>query len=256
MERWIGKYHGTVESSLDPEKRGRCLLRVPAVLGHDIISEWAEPAVVIAGPGGNWGECRVPPKGATVWVRFRDGNVNRPIYGGGWSPEPSAPYHLPNRALGNDQGLSKGTDSFIDALQAIKQEPDDPFAAEYPFNRVVQTESGHTIEYDDTPGHERIHIWHKTGSFREVHPDGTVVIRTVMQKYEIVLGDDVLHVHGTKNVKIDGDLIEYVTGNVYKKVGKDMITVVRGQSILSVDGQIAEVSKVGISNASGNNTHT
>ena len=33
--------------------------------------------------------------------------------------------------------------------------------SKYPFNHVLETESGHFIEFDDTEGNERIHIYHK-----------------------------------------------------------------------------------------------
>ena len=51
-----------------------------------------------------------------------------------------------------------------------------PYNARYPFNRVNQTESGHVIEIDDTPNGERINIQHMSGSFIEMHPDGSIRI--------------------------------------------------------------------------------
>ena len=36
-----------------------------------------------------------------------------------------------------------------------------PYNAQYPFNHVMETESGHVLEFDDTPHSERIHIYHK-----------------------------------------------------------------------------------------------
>jgi len=257
-------YRGKVIANADPEQRGRCILQVDEVLGQGIYTEWAEPEGVQAGPGGNVGKCDVPPTGVTVWVRFKDGNVNRPIYSrNGWSPNPAAPYHLPNRALGKDQGVTKGDDSFTNANDATINEPADPFAAVYPSNRAFQTESGHIIEYDDTPGNERIHIYHKSGSFQETHPDGTVVVRTVLQKYEIIIGDDNLHIKGTKNVTIEGDLNEYVKGNVHRKIDGNVTEDITGSYIKNVDktnttnanGQITENSNTGIANNSGNNTH-
>ena len=42
------------------------------------------------------------------------------------------------------------------------------YRAEYPYNTTYTTKSGHAIELDDTPGYERIHIWHKSGSYEEI----------------------------------------------------------------------------------------
>ena len=43
-------------------------------------------------------------------------------------------------------------------------EPSVPYGAVYPYNHVVETESGHIRELDDTPGAERIHERHASGS--------------------------------------------------------------------------------------------
>jgi hypothetical protein len=73
----------------------------------------------------------------------------------------------------------------------------------YPFNQVKETESGHVIEYDDTPGQERIHEFHRTGSFREIHPDGTKVEKIVNDNYTIILKDDHMHVEGNVYLTVD-----------------------------------------------------
>ena len=42
------------------------------------------------------------------------------------------------------------------------------YNAEYPYNTTYTTKAGHAIELDDTIGAERIHIWHKSGSYEEI----------------------------------------------------------------------------------------
>jgi len=42
------------------------------------------------------------------------------------------------------------------------------YNTKYPYNTTYTTKSGHAIEIDDTPGHERIHIWHRSGSYEEI----------------------------------------------------------------------------------------
>ena len=39
---------------------------------------------------------------------------------------------------------------------------------EYPYNRTYETESGHIVEFDDTPFAERIYEKHRTGTFYAV----------------------------------------------------------------------------------------
>ena len=48
----------------------------------------------------------------------------------------------------------------------------------YPFNHVIETESGHYVEIDDTKDNERIHVYHKTGTFLEIDPLGNIILKT------------------------------------------------------------------------------
>ena len=205
---WDGEYRGIIQDNNDPQKQGRCRLIVSEVLGHSVISGWAEPAVMIVGKSGDWGECNIPPVGAIVWVRFVHGYVDKPVYGKGYSPAPNAEYHLPNRALGVAGSISKGTRD---------GEPGDPFAATYPNNRVFQTPGGHLLEFDDTPGGERIHIWHKAGAFLEIHPDGTIVTVTPGNLYTAADGSYTLRA-ASADIKIVG-LWNLQAGSVRETAG-------------------------------------
>jgi hypothetical protein len=75
----------------------------------------------------------------------------------------------------------------------------------------METESGHILEFDDTPGAERIHIYHRSGTSEETHPDGTKVTRINADAFEIVLSD--------KNVYVKGDLNITAVGNINLKAG-------------------------------------
>ena len=99
------------------------------------------------------------------------------------------------------------------------QEPGNPYAAEYPHNKVLFTESGHIQEFDDTPNAERIHTYHRTGTFEEIHPDGTKVIKVVRNNYELILGDDSIYVKGTMNLVVDADVNVKIAGKVNINVG-------------------------------------
>ena len=52
----------------------------------------------------------------------------------------------------------------------------DPYiSGVYPYNHVVETESGHIMEIDDSPGAERLYRQHRTGTFEEIHANGDMV---------------------------------------------------------------------------------
>ena len=82
-------------------------------------------------------------------------------------------------------------------------EPETPYAAEYPFNHVYESEAGHIREMDDTPTKERIHERHASGSGYEIHPDGSKVTRVKQDNYTITTNDDYTHIQGTQRHTTD-----------------------------------------------------
>lgn len=92
-------------------------------------------------------------------------------------------------------------------------EPDPAFKAEYPNNRVIRTRSGHTIELDDTPDSQRVHIRHSSGSKIEMRPDGSIVIKSVGDSLEIVGENKKIAVNGNCRVDVKGNLEAVTQGN-------------------------------------------
>lgn len=83
-------------------------------------------------------------------------------------------------------------------------QPPIPYNAEYPFNHVYESESGHIMEFDDTPAAERVHLYHKAGTFTEIDANGTQVNRIVGDGYEIIDRNGYIHVKGGFNVSVVG----------------------------------------------------
>lgn len=97
-QQFYGKYRGTVLNNDDPLGVGRIQVGVPdlAMAGA---SSWAMPCVPIAGE--QMGSYFVPPIGADVWVEFERGDLDYPIWVGGfWS----ATADVPGSARGGDAG--------------------------------------------------------------------------------------------------------------------------------------------------------
>lgn len=93
-------------------------------------------------------------------------------------------------------------------------EPDPYYAAVYPYNRVYESESGHALEFDDTKGAERVHIFHRAGSYVEFGPDGSRAERIQKDKFTVVVGDDSIYVQGDVKMIVDGDYDLNVTGDI------------------------------------------
>jgi hypothetical protein len=116
------------------------------------------------------------------------------------------------------------------------EEPDSSFAAEYPYNKVTRTKAGHVIEVDDTPGKERIHVYHKAGAYVEINKEGTISISTPKNSLEIVGGDKVLEVKGDCRVLVEGDLDASVMGNTRISSVGDLYVGCAGNMELSAVG--------------------
>ena len=114
----------------------------------------------------------------------------------------------------------------------------------YPFNHVRMSESGHVEEWDDTPTAERLHKFHKTGTFEEIQADGTKIVKVVGNNYEITLGYKDVMIKGACNVTIEGDcrmlyqadLVQEVYGDYHLNVHGEMRTKVGGNQTTEVFG--------------------
>ena len=96
----------------------------------------------------------------------------------------------------------------------------------YPYNKVHQSESGHVFEVDDTVGKERINLHHRSGTFHEIHADGSEVTRIVNNNYTAILKDDKVFIAGNTDLQVGyGNVnITIDTGNVDLKVLKGNVT--------------------------------
>lgn len=92
-------------------------------------------------------------------------------------------------------------------------EPMKKFASVYPYNNVYESESGHLFEMDDTPSQERINLFHRIGSYKEMHADGDVFEKAKKDKYETIEGNETVYVGKNLNLIVDGDTTFTIKGN-------------------------------------------
>lgn len=129
--------------------------------------------------------------------------------------------------------------------QQIGPEPASAYAAQYPHNRVITSKSGHVIEIDDTPENERIHIYHKSGSYTEINKEGQVVNKSVGDNYEIVQKNKTLYIEGDFDIEIKGTCS--ITCSTIRVTG-DLI--VDGK-VISKDIELAKHKHTGVDTGSG-----
>lgn len=271
-------FYAVVENRLDPLKLGRCQIRIAGLHTDDLVElpiedlPWAYPAQPItSGALNGVGDAPIGPLEGT-WVI----GLTRDVKGyndlvffatlGGIPQEISKPnlgfndpigrYPLKdyiaepdtNRLTRNekidktivDLKEKNRINAFYSANVSAKlSEPVSMYDAIYPFNHVKQSESGHFFELDDSPEGERIHLFHRAGTFLEFHPNGDKVIKVQGNSTEITIKDDKVYVRGSKFVSVDGNEEVLIRGNQdVRIVGNQTINILGSQEI-NVEGDSA-----------------
>lgn len=141
--RRYGKYRGFVTNNKDPKRIGRVKLVVPSVSdSHE--TNWALPCLPFGGRA-QQGFFFVPEKDSQVWVEFEEGDINRPIW----------------------------TGVFWQCKEDLPQDAARP----EPTTRVLQTKSGHLLQFDDADGQQRVRLFHAANAELTMENDGSVELR-------------------------------------------------------------------------------
>ena len=109
-------------------------------------------------------------------------------------------------------------------------------ASTYPYNHVHKTESGHVFEVDDTPGSERLHRYHKAGTFEEVQADGSRVVKVVGNNYELYSNGSNVFIKGAVNITVQGDAHILTKGNRVEEIEGDHYVTVHGDRVTKIGG--------------------
>jgi uncharacterized protein involved in type VI secretion and phage assembly len=126
--RFFGKYRGVVIDNRDPENLGRLKVKVPSVLGNEIVSGWANPCVPFGG-NPNTGNFFIPENGAGVWVEFEEGDLEFPVWVGTFWSKPDNRSEVPKP--------NNGEGAEVDEIP----DPDK--------RKMIKTKMGHTIQLVD-----------------------------------------------------------------------------------------------------------
>jgi phage baseplate assembly protein gpV len=225
-EKRFGKFRAIVDDNKDPEKRGRLRLVIPSVFA-DQPTDWALPCMPYGGRPGE-GMFMVPENEAQVWVEFEEGDIHKPLWVGTfWQQESDVP------------------------KDAAKKEPT---------TRLLQTKSGHILQFDDAEGKERFRLHHPTEAEIIIDPNGTIsltdasgaVLKMDAKKEEIIVEDAngnmmTMNGSGTKVEDSNGNVIEMAAAGITAKAPKIVIKgsqvhlgdeggepVIKGQSFLGL----------------------
>jgi uncharacterized protein involved in type VI secretion and phage assembly len=200
--RFYGKHRATVVDNADPENRGRLRLRIPSVLGNDVVSGWALPCAPFGGAA-DQGFFFIPEVEATVWVEFEMGNPDFPVWVGTFWGKPGGATEVPK--INDAEGVEQG-------------EAQNP-----PTRKVIKTVKGHTIQLEDADGDEMVMLLEAvTGNLVVMNSDG-IKVTDSKNETTITLDKDGLRIQAAKGIelKTDGD-INLDAANVKVKVAGSM----------------------------------
>lgn len=85
---------------------------------------------------------------------------------------------------------------------SVKEPTRESISPSYPFNHMIESESGHVLEMDDTPNAERLHLYHRSGSRIEFLRDGDLTFKVANNNYEIILKDKKVLIAGSADIEL------------------------------------------------------
>ena len=211
-----------------------------------------EPVIIGALPGKNTSKTT----NFTIAASSKLGGFSSPKDGGGFkdpnSKYPTALYvdktdtNVLAQELISDHvsnSVKTSTDSWSTASGSAEQPATTQASAKYPTNHVFETESGHYVEFDDTAGNERIHLFHKKGTFIEIDSSGNMIIKTVGNVTNIVAGNMDVYVKGNYSVSAGGNIDVYAGENLTEKVDGNRLTTITGTETLEITGAVKNTFK-------------
>ena len=233
-------FQGIVEDIDDPKKLGRVRVRVFALHTND-----KEKIPTNKLP---WSQILMPSNSASIsgvgmsptgikkgsWVVgiFFDGDsFQSPLVLGTLQGEPdikvpssegfSDPSGMFPKYLNESDvsGIARGTEKAKNKLpDPTIGLPSNNANTKYPENFVITTEGGHIIELDDSSGFSRINIQHSSGSFIEIHNDGSIVQKSQAGSYVKTVGNLGTHVGGDDILVVDGSVNEKISLNYEQSI--------------------------------------
>lgn len=179
--RFYGKYRGIVVNNEDPDRLGRLKLKVPSVLGQNVVTGWATPCAPYGGAV-DQGFLFIPERDARVWVEFEEGDLEFPIWVGTFWSKPDSGSQLPKPVA--DDGTEQ-------------DEVQDP-----PTRKIITTLKGHTIQFEDAADEEMI-LLREGSQGHLITMSGTGITIIDKSQNTILLSEDGIQLTDTTGNKIE-----------------------------------------------------
>jgi hypothetical protein len=229
IQKW---FEGEIVDVDDPEKLGR--VKVRETLGH---SNRVDPEdlfwshVLMPPTGANAKGAGVSPVGLTEDSKVIGFRINETLSYvlGSVAYVPNDADHSVSRQA---RGVGPVKKDYIEELGEKKTEYD----AKYPHNKTITTSSGHVLELDDTPRAERIHVYHTSGSYVEIFPDGSIITKSMEDSVSVTMKDHAISVvKGDLQIVANEGMIEITSDKDINLVSKSGVVNIRG-AVIGLNG--------------------
>jgi hypothetical protein len=259
-------FMGIVEDNNDPQKLGRVKVRCFGFHTEDktlLPTDDLPWAYIISG---NFSAAiTIPQLNSWAWGFFLDGKyAQQPMLTGTMLGMPTVPT-FPSDGYSAEAGVILPCDLFQPDISRLARnenieqtnvvvkditratgiegangqgwsQPESSYAAQYPYNYVHETKAGHVFELDDTPGAERVHLYHTSGSFVEMDAVGTMVIKSGRNMYMVIEADGNISIDGDYSVTAAGSISMYAKNDMTLQVDGNLKTNIHGNYELNVAG--------------------
>ena len=271
-------WFGVVEDVMDPLQLGRVKVRVyhfyslnDSILPTEDLP-WAHivmPTTSASYQGKGWSPTFIRPD-STVFGFFVDGPQGQmPIVLGTYPgiPQPNPDFTDTDNFSSDSHDVSqlaRGINKLAAAKAEIRAREDSPmeppptatYNAQYPYNKVFESERGHVVEMDDTPGAERVHVYHNGGSYMEMS-NGLTVDKTNGIRVNTATVGHYTKSNGDMYLISDGALTVYAKGAITMVSDKQIsltapLINISGQIGTTITGGAAlSMSAMGVTTVSG-----
>ena len=210
-KQYLGKYHGTVVSVEDPEKRCRVKVCVDNLFDGVPVDDlpWANQILPLGSRGGE-GAVNPMQVGDEVWVEFVGGDSRRPMVSGASQSAPEGKVNLAPDVSGGEGYSHKRTDK--------------------------QPEAEQPNYYEDV-------CYKQNGSMIQMCRSGTVRITQMSSGSAVELtngGDVIIHCEGKMYVSVQGDYIEEINGDYTQQINGKATTKANGEYV--IQGAIVRIN--------------
>jgi hypothetical protein len=229
IQKW---FEGEIVDVDDPEKLGR--VKVRETLGHSnrVSSEdlfWSH--VLMPPTGANAKGAGVSPVGLTEDSKVIGFKINETL-----SYVIGSVAYVPNDADHSVSRQARGVGPVKKDYIKELGEKETEYDAKYPHNKTVTTSSGHVLELDDTPKAERIHVYHKSGSYVEIFPDGSIITKSMQDSVSVTMNDHAISVvKGDLQIVANEGMIEITSDKDINLVSKAGVVNIRG-AVIGLNG--------------------